>query len=191
MPQKKQLTTEEYINALERMKKSSRDRIGILGEIGATGLGGVAGSGVAGVIASTAGAATFLGSSTLASVMGGVFVTTTPVGWVVGSVIVGGAVGYGVAKLVRSGGKSDAVKKMNMHELSKKIQQMRQQAQDIDEIDYKMIKIIEGIQLLIKNNKMTQEESTDLLAGIEKGNIEIDSAFSMIQEVLETRAKIV
>ena len=40
--------------------------------------------------------------------------TTTPVGWVVGSVIVGGAVGYGVAKLVRSGGKSDAVKKMNM-----------------------------------------------------------------------------
>ena len=191
MPQKKQLATEEYINALERMKKSSRDRVGILGEIGAAGLGGIAGSGVAGVIASTAGAATLFGSSTLASVMGGVFVTTTPVGWVVGSVIVGGAVGYGVSKLVRSGGKSDAVKQMNMRELREIIQQLRNQTQNIDKSDDKMIKIIEGIQILIKNQKMTQEESTDLLVGIEKGNIAIDSAFSIIQEVLESRVNIV
>ena len=186
MSQKKELSAEEYINALERMKKSSRDRIGILGEIGATGLGGIAGSGVAGVIASTAGAATLLGSSTFASVMGGVFVTTTPVGWVVGSVIVGGAIGYGVSKLVRSGSKSDAVKKMNMREISEKIQKLRNQTKDTNEYDDKMKKIIEGLQLLIKNQKISQEESTDLLTGIEKGHIPIDSAFDNIQVILES-----
>jgi len=184
--QKKELSSEEYINALERMKKSPRDRIGILGEIGAAGLGTVAGSGVAGVIASTAGAATLLGSSTLASVMGGVFVTTTPVGWFVGSVVVGGAIGYSVSKLVRSGGKSDAVKKMNMRELSEKIQKLRNQTKDIKEHNDKMKKIIEGIQLLIKNQRINQEESTDLLTGIEKGNIPIDSAFDNIQVMLES-----
>lgn len=168
------------------MKKSSRDRIGILGEIGAAGLGGVAGSGVVGVVASTTGAATLLGSSTLASVMGGVFVTTTPVGWVVGSVIVGGAIGYGVSKFVRSGGKSDAVKKMNMRELSERIQKLQNQTKDIDEHDDKMKKIIEGLQLLINNQKISQEESTGLLAGIEKGHIPIDSAFDNIQVILES-----
>jgi hypothetical protein len=45
-------------------------------------------------------------------------------------------------------------------------------------------KIIEGIQLLIKNNKISQKESTDLLVGIEKGSITIDFAFNTIQEIL-------
>ena len=186
MSEKEGLSAEEYINALEAMKESTRDRIGILGEIGATGLGGIAGSGAAGVIASTAGTATLLGSSTFASVMGGVFVTTTPVGWVVGSVIVGGVIGYSVSKLVRSGGKSDAVKKMNMRELREKIKKLRNQTKDINENNDKMIKIIEGLQLLIKNQKISQEESEDLLTGIKNGNIPIDSAFDNIHAILES-----
>jgi len=47
-----------------------------------------------------------------------------------------------------------------------------------------MINIIEGIQLLIKNDRISQTESTDLLTGIEKGNISIDFAFTTIQEIL-------
>ena len=185
MSEKEGLSAEEYINALETMKESTRDRIGILGGIGATSLGGIAGSGAAGVIASTAGTATLLGSSTLASIMGGVFVVATPVGCVVGSVIVGGAIGYGLSSLVRSGGKSDAVKKMNMRELGEKIQKLQNQTKDTNEPEDKMIKIIEGLQLLIKNQKISQEESEGLLTGIKNGNIPIDSAFDNIQAILE------
>lgn len=184
MHEKKQLSAEEYLQALERMKMSPRDRIGILGEMGAVGLGGIAGIGVAGATASAAGIATLFGSSTLASILGGVFVTTTPVGWVVGSIGVGCAVGYGISKLARSGGKSDAIRKMNMRELSERIQKMRNQTQYINKHDDKMRKIIEGIQLLIKNQKISQEESTQLLTGIEKGNITIDLAFESIQDIL-------
>lgn len=186
MPQAKKSSVDEYIRALEKMKKSPRDRIGILGELGATGLGSVAGMGVAGATASAAGAATLFGSSTLASVLGGVFVTTTPVGWVVGSIALGGTVGYGISKLVSSGGKSDAIKNMNIRELKEKIVKLKNQSQYASKPNDKMSKIIEGIQLLIKNNKISQEESTGLLTGIEKGSITIDFAFNTIQEILES-----
>lgn len=180
------LTAEEYINALEKMKKSSRDRVGILGELGATGLGGVAGAGLAGAAASAAGLATIFGSSTLGSILGGVFLTTTPVGWVVGSVAVGGAVGYGISKLASSGGKSDAIKQMNIQELQERIKTLHNQSQYSNKHDEKMKKVIEGIQLLIKNNKISQDESTALLAGIEKGNITADVVFNTINEILIT-----
>ena len=184
MSQTKKVSAEEYINALERMKKNPRDRIGVLGELGATGLGGVAGAGIAGATASAAGITTLFGSSTLASVLGGVFVTTTPVGWVVGSIALGATTGYGISKLVSSGGKSDAIKEMNIRELKNRITTLKNQSQYPSKPNKKMGKIIEGIQLLIKNNKISQEESTNLLAGIEKGNITINFAFNTIQEIL-------
>jgi len=184
MSQSNKVSVEEYIRALEKMKQSPRDRIGILGELGATGLGGVAGVGVAGATASAAGVATLFGSSTLASVLGGVFVTTTPVGWVVGSIALGGTVGYGISKLASSGGKSDAIKKMNIRELKERIAKLKNQSQCPGKPNDKMSKIIEGIQLLIKNNKISQDESTDLLTGIEKGSITIDFAFDTIREIL-------
>lgn len=187
MSQSKKVRVDEYISALERMKKSPRDRIGFLGELGATGLGGVAGAGIASATASAAGVATLFGSSTLASVLGGVFVTTTPVGWIVGSIALGGAVGHGISKLVSSGGKSNAIKEMNIRELKERITKLNNQSQYSSNPDDKMGKIIEGIQLLIKNNKISQEESTDLLAGIEKGNITIDFAFNTIQDILVSR----
>jgi len=184
MKKNHELSADEYISALEKMKKSSRDRIGVLGELGATGLGGVAGAGLAGATAGAVGVATIFGSSSLGSILGGIFVTTTPVGWVVGSVAIGGAVGYGISKLVSSGGKSDAIKQMNIRELHEKIKTLQNQSQYAQKSNDKMKKVIEGIQLLIKNNKLSQEESTALLASIEKGNMTIDFVFNTINEIL-------
>ncbi len=184
MKAKNELTVDEYIRALEKMKKSPRDRVGVLGELGATGLGGVAGAGLAGATASAAGIATIFGSSTLGSILGGIFVTTTPVGWVVGSIAIGGAVGYGISKLANSGGKSDAIKQMNIRDLQERIRTLQNQSQYSPKTNDKMKKVIEGIQLLIKNNKISQDESTALLAGIENGSMTIDFVFSTINEIL-------
>jgi len=184
MPQASKISVEEYILALEKMKESPKDRAGVLGKLGTTSLGGVAGAAMAGTTASAAGIATLFGSSTLASVLGGVFVTTTPVGWVIGGIALGGTVGYGISKLVSSGGKSDAIKEMNIQELKERISKLKSQSQYSNQPNDKMVKIIEGIQLLIKNGRISQEESTDLLTGIEKGNITVDFAFNTIQEIL-------
>jgi hypothetical protein len=94
--------------ALDKLK--GRDRVGVMGE-GAALLGGAgAGAALAGSAAGMAGATTLLGSTSLASLLGGVFVTATPIGWVVGSAAVAGAAGYGIAKLIRSGSKQDQLR---------------------------------------------------------------------------------
>ncbi|MBV5330379.1 MAG: hypothetical protein JZU65_22565, partial [Chlorobium sp.] len=98
----KKLTIEEYVCALEKMKQNPRDRVGILGELGVTGLGLVAGVAASGAVAVAAGAATLAGSTTLASILGGIFVTTTPVGWIIGTAVAGGALAYSAGQLVRS-----------------------------------------------------------------------------------------
>jgi hypothetical protein len=48
-----ELTTDDYIQALEKMKQSPNDRIGILGSLGATGLGAAAGGGIVAVLGTT------------------------------------------------------------------------------------------------------------------------------------------
>ena len=186
MKKKYELSVDEYISALEKMKKSSRDRVGVLGELSATGLGGLAGAGLAGTAAGAAGVATIFGSSTFGSILGGIFVTTTPIGWVLGSVALGGVVGYGISKLVNSGGKSDAIKKMNIYELQKRVEQLQNQSQHAHKSNDKMEKVIEGLQLLIKNDKLTQNESTELLVGIEKGDMTVEFVFNTINEILKS-----
>ena len=81
-------------------KRRGRDRVGLVSEHLAA----------AGAIAGAAGATTLLGSTGLAGMLGGVFVTATPVGWVLGSAALMGAAGYGIAKLIRSGSEHDRVR---------------------------------------------------------------------------------
>ena len=92
-------------HALEKLQ--GRDRVGVAGEAAAVAGSAAAGAAVAGSVAGAAGATTLLGSTTLAGMLGGVFVTATPVGWILGSAVVAGALGYGAAKMMRSGGKQD------------------------------------------------------------------------------------
>ena len=184
--EEKELTREQYIKALEKMKKSPRDRLGVLGELGATGLGGAAGAGLAGTAATAAGVATIFGSSTLGSILGGVFVTSTPVGWFAGSVALGGVMGYGISKVVGSGGKSDAIKQMNIHELQDKIRNLQGQAQSETKDNNKVKRVIEGVQLLIENEKISQDDATRLLAGIQNESISVDFVFNTVNEMLDS-----
>ncbi|RZS57954.1 hypothetical protein [Sphaerotilus mobilis] len=83
------------------------DRVASLSQAAGTVGGTAAGVVAAGTLASAAGASTLLGSSTLAGVLGGIFVTSTPIGWVLGAAAAGGALGLAVVKLARSGGRNE------------------------------------------------------------------------------------
>ncbi len=112
-------TREEYLSATKTL--SRRDRVGITGEAAATGGGVAAGAAAASAIAGAAGATTILGSTTLGSVLGGVFVATTPIGWVIGCAALAGLAGYVIAKLARSGGRHDEKRKRLIKSIERKI----------------------------------------------------------------------
>lgn len=178
------LSNDQYIQALEKMKNSPRDRVGILGELGVTVIGAGAGVAASGAIATAVGASTLLGSSTMGSLLGGIFVTTTPVGWVIGSAIGIGALAYGATKLVKSGGKSEAIKEMNIRELTEKISQKKRESEKTSVTEEKYKRLIESLQLLVINKRITQEKSNELLMNIENGRISADFAFNTIQGML-------
>jgi hypothetical protein len=87
-----------------------RDRVGKAGDLLGVAAGATAGASIAGVVAGAAGATTLLGSTALAGVLGGVFVTTTPVGWVVGAAAAGAVAAVGITKLIRSGATQDQIR---------------------------------------------------------------------------------
>ncbi|MEN5033732.1 hypothetical protein [Pseudomonas sp. TWI929] len=123
-------TASKLANAVEQLQ--GRDRVGIVGE-GAVVAGSVAaGAAAAGTVATAAGATTLLGSTTLAGALGGVFVTTTPVGWVVGTAALAGMAGYGLVKLVRSGSKQDVVRERYTALLSAQLQGLQAAGQQSD-----------------------------------------------------------
>lgn len=184
------LPIDDYIAALEKMKKSRRDRIGILGELGVTGLGVAGGIAASGAAAAAAGAATIFGSTTLASIFGGVLVTTTPVGWVIGSAMAGGALAYAVAKLVRGGGKYDALKQVSIRELEERIQLLRKKARWSLRREPKVRKIIDGLELLVANAHISQDKATALLEAIEKKHLRPAEAFNWIQALIEEKASL-
>lgn len=183
----KHLSEKEYMSALEKMKRSPRDRIGILGELGVTGLGAAAGAAVSCAAAGVAGAATLAGSTTLASILGGVFVTTTPVGWVIGSVAAGAVLGYAASKLVRSGGKADVYKIYSIRDLEERIRTIRAQAAGSTSFEDQFRRVITAVQHLVANGKVSQEKATEIIVGIQQHRINVEEAFGIFESLMHER----
>jgi hypothetical protein len=180
----KHLSEKEYVSALEKMKRSPRDRVGILGELGVTGLSAAAGAAVSGAVAGAAGAATIAGSTTLASILGGVLVTTTPVGWVIGCVAAGAGLGYAASKLVRSGAKTDVYKIYSVRELEERIRTIRAQAAGSTSFEEKFRRVITSVQHLVASGKLSQEKSTEIIVAIQQHRIDADEAFDILESLI-------
>jgi len=178
-----ELTTEEYIQALETMKQSPKDRVGMVAVLGGTGLGVIAGTAASGSIAAALGVTTLLGSSTLGTVLGGVLVTTTPVGWVIGAAAAAGAIGYGISKLVRSGARADVIKEMNIKDLHAEIETRKSAVEKTGVAEEKYKGLVESLQLLVKNNRISQGDCTELLRGVQGGLISYEYAFGTFEKL--------
>ncbi|MGJ0310770.1 hypothetical protein [Aliarcobacter cryaerophilus] len=174
----------DYSEALKKISESPKDRVGILGEVGIVGLGVATGIGGAGTVAAAAGATTILGSSTLGGLLGGVFIATTPVGWVVGTAVAGGAVAYGLSKLFKSGNVSDERKAQNIKNIKNKIEELEKEKNKAKDIDEKHAKVASMYLELIDANLVSEDTVKEILEGIQSGSINIDMAFKNAIDML-------
>lgn len=160
-------------------KLSSQDKIGVVGEHLAA-IGGAAGGiAVAGTVAGAAGATTLLGSSALAGALGGVFVTTTPVGWVIGSAALMGAAGYGIAKMIRSGSAQDQVRKEVRQRLNLRLEAIK--AEKIAP-DCKS-ELGQLIALTLEASAITEEAASRLVALVEAGTLKPELALERVKSI--------
>jgi len=170
-------TAEELQSAVDKLKV--KDKVGIAGEGLAAVGGAAAGAGVAGSLAGVAGVSTVFGSSTLASVVGGVFVTTTPVGWVVGCAVIAGAAGYGVSKLIRSGSEQDHIRKAIVERLNNRIQNIKTEEKSHD----LFVELNQILSIVIMAQLITEKQGEQMISLIEKGSLDPETALKRIKDM--------
>jgi len=175
-------STKDIENAILKLK--GRDKLGRAGEIFGTTGGIAAGASAAGAIASAAGASTLLGSTTLGSVLGGVFVTATPVGWVVGSAALAGAAGYGIAKMIRSGSQQDKIRDELIERLRKRLGSIRGNQSEMVALEELRLML----PATIKGGFVTEEQAERMIGLVEQGTLSAAIALSRVKAISSAKS---
>lgn len=161
------------------------DKVGVIGTSLGLGAGATAGALAAGTVAGAAGATTLLSSTTLASVLGGVFVTTTPVGWVVGCGLAGGVAAYGIVKLIRSGAKSD----QSREEMADRLDQNAQEAEGAADLIRGLDECRERVTAAVDREAITAAQAERILNLVSQGKLSPELAMKRLQAVVEETQK--
>jgi hypothetical protein len=176
----KQFTEEEYGEAL--VNAEGRDKVGILGEVLATGVGTAGGLAGSAAIASVAGATTttFMGSSLLGGVLG-IGAVTTPVGWVIGCAVAGTALTYGLTRMIKSGVHNDQVRVEVISEIIKRkkagILQKRKNAH--------INQLKNLLDTCVSQSKITKEKAAQLLALVTNNKLNVLIALKRVKDLLQ------
>lgn len=160
-------------------KLSSKDIVGVAGERLAA-IGGVAtGVAAASTVAGAAGATTLFGSTALAGVFGGIFVTTTPVGWVIGSAALMGAAGYGIAKMIRSGSAQDQLRKEVIQRLTQRLEtiEVKKMAPDCK------AELTQLIALTVACGAITEDAAGRMVALVDSGTLNPELALKRVKSI--------
>ena len=184
MASESKITKQQLIKMIDELEKRPNDRVRILGDAGVSLVGAGLGAAAAGTLASAAGATSIAGVTTVASWLGITAVAATPVGWIIGAAAAGGAVAYGISRLIHGGGLSEGRKKellLKYREDAKAIE-AKEQAGSITDQD--KTRFIVSIRELIEKNAIAPEKAKALIEFVENGRIPISQAFTLIQGLL-------
>ena len=181
------LTVEDYIKTLITLETKGRDGFGLLGQGVLTALGAAAAAASAPMIASAIGltSATFLGSTTLAAMLG--VAAVTPVGWVAGAAVAGGALCYGIGKIIHGAGKQDERRDRLKEDLEKKIAESLSKAKQSNDSD--KVKIVADVLHTAQvQNKIPMEEGARILLLLENKEIAPEFALDTIMELISHKS---
>jgi hypothetical protein len=150
--------------------------LALSGEKGITLIGAGLGVGVAAssVIATTAGATSIFGITTVASWLGVTAIAATPVGCATAA----GALAYGVSRLIHNGGLAEGRKKELMQKYKEDAKQLeiKENSNEVTELD--KTNFVISIRDLIDKDVISPEDATELIKYVEQGKISLSHAYS-------------
>lgn len=180
-------TKEQLLKIIDELEKNPDDKGRILGDIGITVFGVVSGAFAAGTLASAVGATSVWGLTSTASWLGLTAVSATPVGWVIGAAVAGGAVAYSVSRMIHGGGLSEG-RKLEL------LQKYKEEASSIDAkersgsiTDKDRTAFILSLRELIDKEAISPEKAIKLIEQVEHGRIPISQAIELVQAILREK----
>lgn len=158
-----------------RKKAQGRDISGIAGETITTTAATAGGFAAAPSIAGIAGATstTLFGSTTLGTILG-VGTVVTPIGWIVGSAVAAGALGYGVCQLVKSGAKNDKIREDVIKDIDSRLHaQSSNSSHTFEQLEV-------AVKLATHKGCLGEEKGKQIISLAQSGSIPINIAIERV-----------
>lgn len=178
------VTKKQLIKMIDELEKSPHDKVRILGDTGIAITGTVLGAAAAGTLASAAGATSIFGLSTAASWFGVSIVAATPVGWIIGCAAAGGAVAYGVSRMIHGGGLSEGRKLELLQKYREDTRNMEAKERSGNIDDAERTRFILSMRELIDKDVISPNKAFKLIEQVEQGRIHLSQASALIQALI-------
>lgn len=182
----KEITKKQLLKVIDDLQRNPNDRVRILGDLGISAVGVGLGAAAAGTVAAIVGATSIPLLTTAASFVGITAVAATPIGWVIGAAAAGGALAYGVSRLIRGGGISEGRKSELLHVYQERLQEIkhREQANIVTAIDRN--KFITSLRELIDKEAIAPVKAFKLIEAVESGAMPISEAYALVTAILRS-----
>lgn len=105
---------------------------------------------------------------------------STPVGWVIGCAVAGGAAAYGISRMIRSGGRQDEVRNAIRRRLLKRLNDLRSKRGDESAIRQLRPAMTEAI----NQGVLSDANATRMLSLVEDGSLPAQLALERIRGLL-------
>ena len=175
------MTKEELIKLIERLEKNPDDRVGIFADIGVTALGAIGGGAVAAAFG------TSIASIPIFTAITGIgMVVAAPFVLVAGAAVAGGAVVYGVSRLIKDGGFHEGKRSQLLNELRENLKEVKakERQSNLDERD--KTKLYSFLKEPLRYDLITPEEAQQLMEAVETGQIPLSEAYKLIENILSS-----
>lgn len=178
MSNNQNLTREQLLRAIERLERNPYDKVGIFADVGITALG-AAGAGAAAVV---------LGSTTasipLVTALTGIgMVVAAPVGLVASAAVAGGAVLYGISRLIKDGGFNEGKREQLLNEYKERLKDIRakEQCSEVKERDITDFYVF--LKEPLKLDLISAEDVQNLIQSVESGRIPLGEAYELVGQL--------
>jgi hypothetical protein len=182
----KKVDKKKLLKAIDELQTNPNDRIRILGDLGISVVGAGLGAAAAGTVAAIVGTTSIPILTTAASWVGVSALAATPIGWTIGIAAAGGALAYGVSRLIRNGGLSEGRKSelLQVYQDRLRKMQLKERAETITPSDRNQF--ITSLRELIEKDAIPPKDAFRLIEMVERGAMPISEAYNLASAILRS-----
>jgi hypothetical protein len=186
MDDDKKVNKEQLLKVIDELQMNPSDQVRILGDLGISVVGAGLGAAAAGTVAAIAGATSIPVLTTAASWIGLSALAATPIGWTIGIAAAGGALAYGVSRLIHDGGLSEGRKNELLQEYQDRLReiQFKERAETVTPSDRNQF--FTSLRELIEKDAIPPKKAFQLIDAVERGVMPISQACNLILTILHS-----
>lgn len=173
-PNKKQI-----LKAIEQLKKNPNNKASILADASIT-LLGAAGVGAVAVVAGE----TIASIPVITALTGVGLVVAAPVGLVAGAAVAGGAVAFGLSRLIKGKGYDEGKQNQLLQQLQDQLREIERKEKASNLQDEDKTQFIIFLEEPLKCDLISAKDANDLIQAVEKGRISLKDAYQYIIDLL-------